>query len=552
MLIRLVISNYALISNLDVSFHAGLNTITGETGAGKSIILGALGLILGNRADLTVLKDQEEKCIVEGYFEIGDYNLEGFFAEHDLDYDNPAILRREITPAGKSRAFINDTPVSLKIIRELGLKLIDIHSQHQNLELGNRKFQLQLVDVVSGAADYLQQYKEAYAAFTRMQRNLNELKTRNDKEKADLDYWQFQYNQLEEAKLQEDEQEELEAELERLTHAEEIKSAFTGMQQLIDDERFSVIQNLKGSHKLLEGIQHYVAEVPDLASRLESCLLELKDILDESERLSGEVEFDSSRIDFVNDRLNLIYSLQQKHQAKTVAGLIALQASFGEKIEQVSGHDEKIAQLEAELAKQREQLGQIAGKLSRVRKKSFETIEKAVVSDLNQLGMEKTKLKVLHEALPDFTADGTDAVSILFSANTDSAPAEISKIASGGEMSRLMLAVKNLLRTSRALPTIVFDEIDSGISGEIALRMGNILKEFSTTTQIINITHLPQIAAKGNAHFKVYKYEEGGRTYTSVKQLDEGERVEELAKMVGGEALTETTLKTAEEMLRGK
>src|SRR5690554_5254833 len=293
MLIRLAISNYALISNLDVEFHAGLNTITGETGAGKSIILGALGLILGNRADLSVLKNQNEKCIVEGFFELADYKLEQFFEQNDLDYDNPAILRREISPSGKSRAFINDTPVSLKTLRELSLYLIDIHSQHQNLELGNRKFQLQLVDVVSGAGNILQEYKLNWIEYVKLQKKLEELRSKNDKEKSDLDYWQFQLNQLEEAQLIEGELDELEAELKKLTHAEEIKTSFAGVQQLLDGEHVSMIQNLKSSQKLLESIQQYVGDVPDMVKRMQSCAIELKDILDEAEQLAEKVDFDA-------------------------------------------------------------------------------------------------------------------------------------------------------------------------------------------------------------------------------------------------------------------
>ncbi|HZH71643.1 MAG TPA: DNA repair protein RecN [Mariniphaga sp.] len=551
MLIRLAISNYALISNLDVEFHAGLNTITGETGAGKSIILGALGLILGNRADLSVLKNQNEKCIVEGFFELADYKLEQFFEQNDLDYDNPAILRREISPSGKSRAFINDTPVSLKTLRELGLHLIDIHSQHQNLELGNRKFQLQFVDVVSGAGEVLQEYKLGWSEYVKLQKKLEDLRSENEKEKADLDYWLFQFNQLEEAKLEKSEQDDLEAELEKLTHAEEIKSAFAGVQQLLENDNISLIQNLKSSQKFLEGIQQYVEEVPDIIQRVQSCTLELRDILEESERLAENVDFDAARIDFVNDRLNLIYGLQQKHQVNTVLELIELKNLYSNKIGQVNDHEEQIAEMEALLTAHKTKLDGIANRLTSARKQSFAAIEKAVVNDLSQLGMAKSKIKIIHEPLSDFSPDGKDSVSVLFSANIDTTPSEISKIASGGEMSRLMLAVKNLLRTSKALPTVVFDEIDSGISGEIALRMGNILKEFAATTQIINITHLPQIAAKGDAHFRVYKYEEAGKTYSSVKQLNDEERVEELAKMVGGENLTDTTLKTAAELLKG-
>lgn len=550
MLTKLAVSNYALISNLEVEFHSGLNSVTGETGAGKSIILGALGLILGNRADLSVLKNRDDKCIVEGTFDVENYQLQPFFNENDLDYDKLTILRREITPSGKSRAFINDTPVNLRTLRELGLQLIDIHSQHQNLELGNRKFQLTLVDMVADTTKLLSEYHGLYQHFNSLKKSLDDLIEKSEKERTDLDYWQFQFNQLDEAGLQKNEQEELETELEQLTHAEEIKSAFSEVQQLLDDERFSVVQQIKESHKKLESIQNYISEVPALAQRLQSSLLELKDILDETEQLAETVEHNPARIELVNDRLNLIYSLQQKHHVKTVQELIQLKNFFDEKINQVSSYDDEIRLMRVDFENQRAKLEVKAQELNTARKKSFGKIEKTVLSDLQQLGMPKSKLEVVHEALPDFTPNGKDAVSFLFSANADVPPAEISKMASGGEMSRLMLAIKNLLRTSKALPTVIFDEIDSGVSGEIALKMGNILKEFSTTTQIINITHLPQIAAKGNAHFLVYKYEENRKTFTSIRQLEEIERVEELAKMVGGDNVTDTTLKTAQELLK--
>ncbi|WP_372950649.1 DNA repair protein RecN [Mariniphaga sp.] len=550
MLTKLAVSNYALISNLEVGFHSGLNSVTGETGAGKSIILGALGLILGNRADLSVLKNQNEKCVVEGFFDVASYNLQPFFTENDLDYDALTILRREITPSGKSRSFINDTPVNLKTLRELGLKLIDIHSQHQNLELGNRQFQLNLVDTVAGTGKILSEYRQLYKHFLSSKKNLDALIEKNEKERADLDYWQFQFNQLDEAGLQANEQEELETELEQLTHSGEIKNVFAEVQQLLDDERFSVVQHLKESHKKLESIQNYIAEVPSLTERLQSCLLELKDILDETDRLAEKVEHNPARIELVNDRLNLIYSLQQKHHVNSVQELIDLKNSFDERISQVTGYEDEILSMKTDLDKQQAKLENKAQELRAAREKSFSKIEKVVLDDLRQLGMPKSKLEVIHETLPDFTPNGKDAVSFLFSANVDIPPAEISKIASGGEMSRLMLAIKNLLRTSKALPTVIFDEIDSGVSGEIALKMGNILTEFSTTTQIINITHLPQVAAKGDAHFLVYKYEENGKTFTSIKQLGENQRVEELAKMVGGEKLSDSTLKTARELLQ--
>ncbi len=549
MLTRLAVSNYALISNLTVDFTAGLNSVTGETGAGKSIILGALGLILGNRADLSVLKNQDEKCVVEGTFEIGSYRLESFFSENDLDFDTSTILRREILPSGKSRAFINDTPVTLNVLRNLSLQLIDIHSQHQNLELGNRKFQLDLVDVVSGAGKVHSDYYRLYSTYTRLQKQLEDLKARNEKEKADLDYWQFQFQQLDEARLQENEQVELEAELEQLTHAEEIKSALAGVQQLLDDERFSVVQNLKEGSRRLENIQEYVSGAKEMARRLQSCLLEVKDILEEADVLAEKTEYNPARIELVNDRLTLIYSLQQKHHVATVHELISLKENFGQRIEKVSGFESEIQALQNEMEETRNHLESKSQELTSVRKKAFGMIEKAVVNDLMQLGMPKSKLEVVHEPLPEYMPSGKDSVSFLFSANASIVPAEISKIASGGEMSRLMLAIKNLLRTSKALPTVVFDEIDSGISGEIALRMGAMLKAFSTSAQIINITHLPQIAARGDAHFMVYKYEQNGNTYTSVRRLGEQERVEEVAKMVGGENLTDSTIRTARELL---
>ena len=550
MLIRLTISNYALITRLNVEFQDGLNSVTGETGAGKSIIMGALGLILGNRADLSVLKNSREKCIVEGTFRVDQYKLEPFFEKHDLDYDQFTILRREITPSGKSRAFINDTPVTLKVIRKMGLKLIDIHSQHQNLELSNQKFQLDLVDTVAGSTQKLKEYKQLYAEFISFQKELKEVTEKSEKAAADLDYFQFQFNQLDEAELQQDEQDELENELEKLTHAEEIKSAFLEVQQLLDGEHFSAVQNMNESHKKILGIQNYFSEATELADRLGSCQIELKDILDEAIAMADKIEYDPARIGQVNDRLNLIYSLQQKHHVATINELIELKHSFEQKIAEVKGYDDEIKVLKDTLEKTRVELNKKSSELTNVRKGAFQKIEKSVVSDLKQLGIPKSRFAIQHETLADFTPSGKDEVAFLFSANLDLAPAEISKIASGGEMSRLMLAIKNILRTSKALPTVIFDEIDSGVSGEIALKMGAILKEFATSTQIINITHLPQIAAKGHAHFVVYKYEENGKTYTSIKQLEESERMEELAKMVGGNEITENTLNTARQLLK--
>ncbi|WP_347841204.1 DNA repair protein RecN [uncultured Draconibacterium sp.] len=550
MLSRLSISNYALINSLQVNFHARLNTVTGETGAGKSIILGALGLILGNRADLSVLKEKDKKCVVEGLFKVSNYSLKTFFEKHDLDYDDLTILRREITPSGRSRAFINDTPVNLKTLGALGLKLIDIHSQHQNLELSNQKFQLQLVDSVAGTEHILAEYKAQFAKYKKAKKELEALEELAEKAKSDLDYYQFQYTQLEEAQLVENEQNDLEKELEQLNHSEEIKTALSDTVALLDNESFSVIQNIKNSHRSLQKISSYLNEAEDFAARFESVAIELSDIHHELELLAERVEFNPARIEEVNDRLNLLYSLQQKHRVASVAELIKLRNDFDAKINKAVGYDDEIELLKVSVQNEKLALEKLAFQLSAARAKAFKTIEHSVKSDLKQLGMTKGRLQTVHQILPECQADGKDEIAFLFSANPDSEPDEISKIASGGEMSRLMLAIKNLLRNSKALPTIVFDEIDTGVSGEIALKMGTIIKSFSANTQIINITHLPQIAAKGDAHFRVYKLEDKNKTYTSIKSLNAQERVEELAKMVGGDKLTETTIKAAEELLR--
>lgn len=550
MLLRLTISNYAIIDNLNVEFHKGLNSVTGETGAGKSIILGALGLILGNRADLSVLKDNSRKCVVEAHFGIGNYYLKPFFTENDLDFSDITIVRREITATGNSRSFINDTPVNLKTLRDLGLVLIDIHSQHQNLELGTHRFQLDLVDTVAKNGVLLNEYRELFSNYKTLQKKLAEIVDKSEKEKTELDYWQFQFDQLNEANLTNEEQDELETELGRLTHAEEIKTALGEVKQLLDDERFPVLNQIKESKKRLEKIQNYIQSIPELVNRLESLFLELKDIIDETESISDGIEYDPERIEKVTARLNLIYSLQQKHHVKTVTELVNLKISLEEKILQVTGYDEEIAALEDRIKLTQEHLDKKAKELTIARKNVFGLIEKEILSDLVQLGMPKSRLEIKHEGLQDFTMNGKDTISFLFSANNDMSLNEISKVASGGEMSRLMLAIKNLLRKSKTLPTVIFDEIDSGVSGEIALKMGNIIKSFSTSTQIINITHLPQVAAKGDAHFVVYKYEENGKTLTSVKLLNTEERIEELAKMVGGNDYSEASLKIAREMVQ--
>lgn len=549
MLSRLTISNYALIDELTVGFESGLNIITGETGAGKSIILGALSLILGARADTGSLRHPDRKCIVEGAFKVDGLRLESFFTENDLDYDTVTIVRREILPSGKSRAFINDTPVNLPLLRELSLRLIDIHSQHQNLELSGQKFQLQLVDLVAGSEPQLNGYRALYDETTTLARKLEEVREAARTARAELDYHEFQYNQLEEARLKAGEQEELEEERERLLHAGEIKEGFSQVADLLDGDHFPVLQQLKESVRHLDKIRGFLKEAAELHGRLESTYLELKDIAAEVSHNAENIEFQPARLQAVSDRLDLVYTLQQKHQVATVEELLALQDELGRKIAAVTGHEEEIARLEKAHAAAMQSMKAEADKLTKLRKSVFPEIGKKVVDVLVQLGIPHAVFKVEHQSAVNYGPTGNDIVQFHFSANKNGTPDEISRIASGGEISRVMLALKTLISGSRMLPTIIFDEIDTGVSGEVALKMGTILKKLSEGMQVINITHLPQIAGKGNHHYKVYKQETATASITSIRKLTAAERIEELAVMVGGDNPSDIARKAALELL---
>ncbi|MGQ7870390.1 DNA repair protein RecN [Sunxiuqinia sp. sy24] len=549
MLQSLYIKNYALIDKLSIEFNSGFNIITGETGAGKSILLGALGLILGQRADLSVLRDKKKKCTVEGCFGVPAYGLEEFFAEHELDYDDQTILRREITPAGKSRAFINDTPVNLKTIRELALRLIDIHSQHQNLDLGNRLFQLKLVDLVARNKALLVSYQSLFRIYSETKNNYIRLVEEADQARKDLDYFQFQFNQLDEAKLNTGEQTALETEQNQLDHAEEIKRTFGQLAEALDSEELGLLTHLKEQVNQLRKMSDYFVDAKSLHERLESCYLELKDISDESATVAERVEHDPARIQQVAGRLDLIYSLQQKFNVATVEELLALQDELEQKIGQVESSDEELTALEALLKKQETELSTMAAELTQRRKAVSVNFQQSVVDMLRKLGMANAVFQLSFESTEQLGAMGKDEVRFLFSANKSAEVQEISKIASGGEMSRVMLALKSLITDSKSLPTIVFDEIDTGISGEIAVKMGDILKAISSKMQVINITHLPQIAAKGDHHYQVYKFDEEDQTFTSIRKLENSERVEELAQMLSGDRNSDTARETARELL---
>ena len=549
MLQSITINNYALIDSLHIQFESGFNIITGETGAGKSIILGALGLMLGQRADTTILRDKTKKCVVEGTFAAQGYGLEPFFEAAELDFDNLVILRREISASGNSRAFINDTPVNAKALRELGLQLIDIHSQHQNLELGNNHFQLKLVDLVAGNAKLLDDYSKKYSHYRQSQLALKELEELAAQSKADLDYYEFQYKQMEEARLKETEQEALEEELKVLGHAEEIQSLLGKVAYELEGEELAILGRIKEMLGQINRIKSYFGEAEELYNRMESCYLELKDIASEAASVSEKTESNPERMELVGQRLELIYSLQQKHRVNTVTELIGIFDELGEKIQKVSSYDHQIVVMKATLQQLQNELNQQCALLREARKKVSGTIAEKVASVLRELGMPNAGFSVRFTELEDFSASGKDQVAFLFSANKNMAPEDISKVASGGEMSRLMLAIKTLVTDAKALPTIIFDEIDAGISGEIAIKTGYIISRLSETVQVINITHLPQIAARGSHHYLVYKYDEGDHVYTSIRKLDRQERVVELAKMLSGENYSETALKAAKEML---
>jgi DNA repair protein RecN (Recombination protein N) len=546
----LSIKNYALIDSLNIDFSGDLNILTGETGAGKSILLGAIGLIIGQRADLSVLRDKSEKCTAEGVFDIRNYGLGSFFDENELDYEEVTILRREITPQGKSRAFINDTPVNVKVLHDLGLKLIDIHSQHQNLELNEKNYQLQMVDLVAGNSEILKSYTSAFKKYLNLQERLNNTLVLAGQSKKDLDYFEFQYRQLSEASLNENEQTELEILLQKLTHAEEIKSVFGQVYQTLSEDERSVLSLLKENLNSIGKLRTVLPEAAPVYSRLESVYIELKDIAAESSALEDRTENDPERILLVNQRLDLIYSLQQKHRVSTIAELLQIEAEFKAKIQLVSSYEQDIVQLQLEIQSQKNTLTELSGSISARRKSVAPAIEVRVAEVLRNVGIPNAAFQVRFGELTNFSASGLDEVSFMFSANKNQELQEIGKIASGGEMSRLMLAIKTLVTDARSLPTIIFDEIDSGVSGEVAVKMGQILERMSETMQVLNITHLPQIAARGINHYLVYKFDLNDQTFTSIRKLNEQERIEEIAQMLSGDNYSATALETARELLQ--
>jgi DNA repair protein RecN (Recombination protein N) len=549
MLQRLSISNYALIDNLEISFDKGLNILTGETGAGKSIILGALSLILGQRAESRYFFNQQKKCVIEGSFKIEGFHLKSFFEDNDLDYEAETVLRREISADGKSRAFVNDTLVNLNSLKALGEKLIDIHSQHATLEINDPEFQLLIVDSVAKHDELLNDYRTKFKAYKKATSRLQQLIEESDKAKADLDYFQFQFDELEKATLSADEQELLEQELYALNNAGEIKRNLLGAYYLMNEgEASALIQLREAGHQLLS-LEKFNPEITELHQRLNSTIIELKDIAAEIDMLEQRTHTNEARVEEINTRLSLIYNLQKKHRVNTTADLLAIQDDLSGKIQQAVFGDEAIEKLNNQLAADKKELEQLAAKLSTNRGKIIPQIEKQVLETLAEMGMANSALKIDTSNTGELTKDGADHVRFLFSANKGHALAEMSKVASGGELSRLMLSIKSLVAQNTALPTIIFDEIDTGVSGEVANKVGQIMEKLADNLQVITITHLPQIASKGQSHYFVYKDDEGAATNTRIKQLNQQERVLEIAKMLSGDKPGESALQNARELL---
>jgi len=509
MLKRLSISNYALIDNLDITFSNELNILTGETGAGKSIILGALSLILGQRAEGKYFFNQQKKCVIEGTFLLNGFHLDEFFTDNDLDYDRETVLRREISADGKSRAFINDTPVNLTTLKKLGEKLIDVHSQHATLEINDEDFQLLVIDTVANNQALLNLYRTTYKSYRQSQSKLKELIIQSDKSKADLDYFQFQFDELEKASLSADEQHDLEQEQNALTHAEEIKRSLITAISILSESEPAVIAQLKEAAVSLGHAEKYNPEISSLTERLNSSLIEVKDILAELERIEQTSFIDEGRLEKINERLNVIYTLQKKHRVNSTSELIDILNDLSDKLQSILFAGEDIEKLKLESDQLHSELIKLAKQLGKSRLAIIPQVEKQIKETLQEVGMPNAVLQILNEPLSEgkFDTNGSNQIRFLFSANKGQSPMPMNKVASGGELSRLMLSIKSLIAKHTALPTIIFDEIDTGISGEVALKVGNIMEKLSENMQVIAITHLPQIASKGNAHYSVYKDE---------------------------------------------
>ena len=549
MLKRLSVENYALIDKLDIEFAPGLNIITGETGAGKSILLGALGLILGNRVESGVLRDPQRNCVVEAEFDLYGYHLEELFDTLDIDYEEPCLIRRVITSAGKSRAYVNDLPVQLTALRAIGERLIDIHSQHQTLLVGESRFQTTLLDSVAEHLPLLEQYRSVYAELNEVKRQYEDLQREADATSKDREYVAYQLEELQAANLHEGEQEELETLLEELSHAVEIKEILMWTSQMLEGDDEGVLTQLKSAEQSIGRLQSVYPQAEQFYQRLHSALLDLKDLASEVSAEGDRIEVDPVRQEQTQERLDLIYSLQQKHKKDSVSGLLALQAEYAARLNGIDSSEERLAELAQRIGVLQEKASKLAADITNGRKNTAPKIEQYVMEQLARLGMASAQLQVDVHPAGELRADGADVIRFLFTANRNTALQPIEKVASGGEMSRLMLALKALVVSHMQLPTIIFDEIDTGVSGAIADKMGEIVTALGAQLQVINITHLPQVASKGDHHFFVYKEDTPNGTQTRIRELTADERVNEIAKMLSGSAVTQAAVEQARLLL---
>lgn len=550
MLKHLYIRNYALIDELDIDFPSGFSVITGETGAGKSIILGAVGLLLGNRADIKSIKPGEKKCVIEANFDLTGYGLEKFFADSDIDFD-PAdcIVRRELIATGKSRSFVNDTPVSLQFLRQLGERLVDIHSQHQNLLLQKEDFQLEVIDIIAHDDAQKETYAKAFGAYHKAASDLSDLKAQIEKTRQNEEFLRFQYNELQDAKLAEGIQEQLEQESAALSHSEDIKSALFNADNLLNADEGGVVGRTGEAAEALHSIESVYPKVKELADRLDSARIELSDIAADVSSDADNIDFDPARLDDVNNQLDKIYSLQQKHHVDSVAELMAIRDNIGKQLESIDDSDSQLEELQKKVDETKADCKKEAAKLSSLRKKAAKEVEAEMKSRLIPLGMPNVRFKVDIQS-KELSADGADKVLFLFSANKSTELMPVSEVASGGEIARVMLSLKAMISGAVNLPTIIFDEIDTGVSGAIASKMAQLMKEMADAgRQVIAITHLPQIAAMGEAHYKVEKKETDKGTISHMRRLSDDERVEAIAAMLSGDNITDAALQNARELL---
>ena len=551
MLQQLYIKNFTLIDELDIELHPGFSVITGETGAGKSIILGAIGRLLGQRADSKSIKQGADRCVIEAHFDLSRYDLKPFFDENDIEYDDhDTIIRRELTAAGKSRAFINDTPVALTMLKELGDQLMDVHSQHQNLLLNKQDFQLNVVDILANDSKELEEYQQCFANYQQKTKELNLLREEIERNKQNADFLQFQYDELEAAQLAEGEQEELEQQSETMSHAEDIKTALYEADNALNGDESGVVSQVKSAYNALNSISKVMPKTDELTERLDSCRIELKDIADEVSQLLERTDFNPAELDNINNRLDRLYELEKKYHVETVEELIQQRDDLKLKLSHIENSDEAVSEMEKEVAKLRSLCTQRAETISTMRRATADNMRSQLAQRLEQLGMPHARFDV-SITKTELGKNGQDSISFLFSANTSTPLQPVSQVASGGEIARVMLSLKAMISGAVKLPTIIFDEIDTGVSGKIAEKMAQIMQEMGRTErQVISITHLPQIAALGSHHYRVSKEETKNGTVSHMTELNNEERITEIAQMLSGSDISDAAIQNAKELLK--